>query len=216
MRILSIFVLLTFLSVNGFAQMKNIEPIAVFDDTTETENWQFEAGSYYYLIPNESDEVTLLGYADYKSIDIEARYNYEDKNTASVFGGYRFETGNELIFGATPIIGCVFGNTNGIAPGLLIDLTYGKFDFYSESEYVWDFQDNENNFFYTWSELAISPNENLRVGFSANRTRLYQTDLDFERGIFCQYSVEKFTGGIHYFNPFTNDYFLIATIGIEF
>lgn len=216
MRILLIFGLLTFFSVLGFSQKIDMVSTSISSDTTAPDNWQFEGSGYYYIIPNESDEITLLGYADYKSVHLEVRYNYEDKNTASLFGGYRFETGSKLVFGATPIVGYVFGNTNGLAPGLLIDLSYGKFDFYSESEYVFDLNGSENNFYYTWSELAVSPTENFRTGISANRTRLYQTDLDFQRGIFAQYSLGKLTAGIHYFNPFSDDYFLITTISIEF
>ncbi|MFI5218078.1 MAG: hypothetical protein ACHQNT_01230 [Bacteroidia bacterium] len=215
MRTLILFGVLILFSVSGVAQQNNILSAPEESDSTKSD-WQFEGVIYDYILPNETDYLSPVFYADYKSIHFEARYNYEDKNTASVFGGYRFETGSELIFGATPIAGFVFGNTDGVAPGLLIDITYKKFDFYSESEYVFDFSEKENNFFYTWSELAVSPFENFRTGFSASRTRLYQTDRDIQHGIFAQYSFGKLTGGLHYFNPFTDDYFLIATMGFEF
>ena len=120
-----------------------------------------------------------------------------------------------MVIGATPVVGFVFGNTDGIAPGLLLDLTYGKFDFYSESEYVIDYARSENNFFYTWTELAVTPGENVRIGLSANRTRLFQTDLEIQRGVFAQYSYKKLTAGVHYFNPFTSDYFFIASLSFQ-
>jgi hypothetical protein len=157
-----------------------------------------------------------LGYADHKALHLEARYNYEDVETGSVFGGWVFEAGNKLAVSLTPMIGIVFGNTNGIAPGLEASLAWKKFDFYSETEYVFDFDGKENNFLYTWTELAISPFRNFRTGISANRTRLFQSDLEVEKGIFIQYSFWKLTAGVHYFNPFSNDDFVIATLGIEF
>jgi hypothetical protein len=176
----------------------------------------FEAAAYYYYLPHETDQITPLFYADYKFFHFEGRYNYEDKNTASVFVGRRFETGNKCIFGATPMMGIVFGNTTGFAPGLLLDLSYGKFDFYSESEFLFDSDFSENNFFYTWTEMAVSPTEHLRAGISASRTRIIDTGLDFQRGIFGQYSFGNLTAGIHYFNPFSADYYLIATLSYSF
>jgi len=206
--------ILLFLS-STYAQVTNTDSSAVAADTTTTD-WELEADFYYYIVPGETNTLSFTGYADFGSLHFEARYNYEDRNTASIFGGYRLETGNRLVFGATPVAGVVFGNTNGLAPGLLLDLSYGMFDFYSESEYLFDFEDKENNFYYAWVELAVSPFENFRTGVSGTRTRLYQTDLEFQHAVFAQYSWRKLTGGLHCFNPFSDDYFLIATLAIEF
>jgi hypothetical protein len=203
------------LSISASAQQPVNESSQVLADTTVSE-WTFTADAYYYILPNEKNTTTLISTAEYKALHIEARYNYEDDKTASLFGGYRFETGKKVIVGATPMMGVVFGNTNAIAPGLLLDITFKKFDFYSESEYLFDFAGKENNYFYTWSELAITPIENFRTGISANRTRLFSTGLDFQRGIFAQYLFWKLTAGVYYFNPFTTDDFVIATLGIEF
>ena len=114
------------------------------------------------------------------------------------------------------MLGVVFGNTNGIAPGLLLDFSWKIFDFYSESEYVIDFSGSENNFFYTWTELAVTPVSNLRTGISADRTRLYQSGLELQKGIFAEYTFWKLTAGVHYFNPFSGEDFVIATLQMEF
>lgn len=206
MRYLIISFLLIQAAFNSFGQ----------DSTSTSSSWAFSAAAYYYILPHEKNTTTLLGYADHKSLHFEARYNYEDRETGSVFGGYVFEGGSELSWSLTPMVGLVFGNTDGIAPGLLTSLAWKKLDFYSESEYVIDFAGKENNFFYTWTELAITPFNNFRTGISANRTRLYQSDLEVQKGIFTQYSFWKLTTGLHYFNPFSDDYFLIATLSIEF
>src|SRR3954464_15749484 len=70
--------------------------------------WSFSTSGYYYFIPNDKNTFTLIGYADHKAWHLEARYNYEDRNTASVFAGLRFETGGKLQFGATPMVGIAF------------------------------------------------------------------------------------------------------------
>ena len=179
-------------------------------------NWTFSMSGYYYLIPGDKNTVTLIGIADYKKLHFEARYNYEDRNTGSSFAGWKFETGKKVQLEAIPMIGLVFGNTNGLAPGFELSLAYKKFDFYSETEYVIDFSGQENNFFYTWGELAISPVGRLRTGMSFQRTRLYQTDLDMQVGAFAEYSFGKLTAGLHYFNPFSNDEFVIVTVTVDF
>jgi hypothetical protein len=207
------FILLLFFA-SSFAQQAPVDSAQIKVDSVSSE-WSFSASGYYYNLPTEENTGTFIGYAVYDAWHVEARYNYEGEKTASVFSGYRFETGDKIVFGITPMAGAVFGNTNGIAPGLELDMAWKKFDFYSESEYVFDFESKENNFLYTWTELAISPFVNFRTGLSANRTRLFQTDLDFARGVFAQYSFSKLTGGVHYFNPFSNGYFVLATLGIE-
>ena len=215
MRYLITFFLSIQVAITAFAQQPTNDSLQATSDTIPSP-WSFAAAVYHYIRPGEKNTTTLLGYADHKALHLEARYNYEGLKTGSIFGGYTFETGNKLVFTATPMIGFVFGNTNGIAPGLETSLAWKILDFYSESEYVIDLDGKENNFFYTWTELAITPFRNFRTGISANRTRLYQSDLEVEKGIFIQYSFWKLTAGVHYFNPFSSDEFVIATLAIEF
>src|SRR6476660_6707255 len=101
-------------------------------DSSESK-WSFSVSGYYYFIPEKENALTLIGYADYKALHLEGRYNYEDQNTASAFGGWRFETGKKFQLGVTPMAGFAFGNTNGFAPALELDATYKILDFYSES-----------------------------------------------------------------------------------
>lgn len=203
------------LTVSAFAQK---EEITISPETPDTISsaWSFAASALHYILPVEKDFTIFIGSADYKALHLEARYNYEDLNTVSVFGGYRFETGYSFILGVTPMAGFVFGNTDGVIPGLELDMTWRKLDFYAESEYVIDFAGSENNYFYTWSELAITPLKHIRTGISANRTRLYQTELDLQRGVFVQYSFWELTTGVHYFNPLSSNDFFIATLDYEF
>jgi len=178
--------------------------------------WSFSTSGYYYFIPEDENTFTLIGSADYKKLHLEARYNYEDQNTASAFAGWRFETGNKFQFGATPMLGFAVGNTDGFVPALELDASYKILDFYSESEYLVDFASKENNFFYVWSELAITPVDALRTGISIQRTRLYQTERDVQGGIFAEYSFWKLTVGAYYFNPFASDNFVIASLSVDF
>ena len=55
--------------------------------------------------------------ADHEWLHLEARYNYENLHTGSVWVGYKFTAGKKLVLDVTPMIGGVFGRTTGIAPG---------------------------------------------------------------------------------------------------
>lgn len=172
-------------------------------------------GYYYFFQGSENNSLTLIGSLDYKSFHLEPRYNYEGQNTGSVFAGWRFETEGKVKFAAIPMLGIVFGSLKGYAPGLEWELSYKAFDFYSESEYVIDQAGSQYNFFYTWTELGFSPMETLRTGISVQRTRLYQTSLDLQRGVFAEYSIWKLTAGVHFFNPFSSGYFFIASMNFQ-
>ena len=69
------------------------------------------------------------------------------------------------------MVGAVVGKTKGVAPGALMSMAYKKFDLSTESEYVFNTEDQADNFFYTWSELGYSPIDWLRVGVAGQRTR---------------------------------------------
>ena len=178
--------------------------------------WAFSSSAYYYLVPDEKNTLSLIGYADHKSLHFEGRYNYEDHKTGSLFAGWRFEGGSKFVFGATPMIGLVFGNTNGTGAGLELDAAYGIFDFYSETEYIVDFSGTENNFLYTWGEIGVSPFDRFRTGISYQRTKLYQTQFDVQRGLFAEYQLWKFTLGAYYFDPFSSSQYAIASLSFDF
>ena len=112
--------------------------------------------------------------------------------------------------------GIVFGNTDGIATGLEMDITYKKFDLYSESEHVFDFSSKENNFFYMYSELAFRSYQGYKTGILAQRTRLYESDREIQRGVFGEYYFGRFRVGVFYFNPFADDNFLIVSFSVDF
>jgi len=186
-----------------------------FPDTVAAK-WSFEADILYYIFPQASNTATLIGYADHKALHLEARYNYEDENAVSLFGGYRLDFGHQVSFGITPMLGVLIGPTNGLIPGLEVEIAWKKLDFYSESEYVLDLGDGDGHYFYTWAEMAISPLNHWRTGISVNRTRLYETELDLQRGAFVQYAFSRIRTGFHYFNPFTDEDFILVTLAIAF
>ena len=126
--------------------------------------WSFSASASTYIVPDDQEYVQPTFSADRGWLHLEARYNYENLETGSAWVGYNFSGGKKLEWEFTPMLGGVFGNTTGIAPGYKLSLTYWKFEFSSEGEWVFDTGNSEGNFFYNWSELSISPVDWFRFG----------------------------------------------------
>ena len=179
-------------------------------------SWSFHAEGDYYIYPHLENILIGIVTADRNIGHIEMRYNYEAKNTASVFGGLNFKMGNRLKLILTPVTGLVFGETNGIAPGIEADLRYKIFELSSQTEYLVDFAGKENDYLYTWSEFGITITDQCSAGIAAQRTRLYKTNLDLQRGMYARYTFKKCTAAVYYFNPFSSGYFFVASLAIDF
>jgi hypothetical protein len=178
--------------------------------------WEFSAEADYYIFPAETNILTLITTADKGIVHLEARYNYEDRYSASVLGGLNFSFGNKLNVILTPIAGIVFGRLSAGVAGLETDLNYKRLNFNSQSEWVIDFAGNEGNYIYTFNQLGMGVTDHLVLGLTAQRTRLYETDLDLQRGIFAQYSFGKLTVSFSYFNPFSTSYFFLPIVSFDF
>ena len=146
--------------------------------------WSFSASVFTYVMPQERNYVQPTFTADGDRLHLEVRYNYEDLRTASVWVGYTFEGGSTLSWELTPMLGGVFGATNGTAPGFKGSLTWWKLDFYTEGEYVFDAGDSSDSYFYNWSELGVTPVDGLRCGMVTQRTRVYEMGRYIQRGPF--------------------------------
>ncbi len=153
--------------------------------------------------------------ADKDWLHLEARYNYEDINTFSAWFGYNFKGGNKFQYAITPMLGGILGNTNGVAPGLELDFQYYGFELSSQSEYVFDFKGKDNNFFYNWTDFTYSPLDWLWFGLSAQRTRLYQTDLEFQRGFFAGGGYRWFSLSGYLYNLGFDDPYIILSLSVK-
>ena len=163
--------------------------------------WSFSVSTFVYIIPDSRDYVQPTFTADHDWLHLEARYQYEAHNTGSAWIGYNLSFGDKVSLELTPMIGAVFGNTTGVAPGYKVTLGWWKLELYSEAEYVVDVGNTSESFFYTWSELTLSPVEWFRFGVVAQRTKLYQTDFDIQRGFLVGFSFKKVDLSAYVFNP---------------
>src|SRR6185503_2129469 len=62
---------------------------------SEPEPWSFSASVYTYLLPDEGNYAQPTFTVDHDNgLHLEARYNYEDLKTGSLWAGYRFGGGD--------------------------------------------------------------------------------------------------------------------------
>jgi hypothetical protein len=178
--------------------------------------WSFFASASTYILPEDPDYVQPAITADRGWLHLEGRFNYEDRDTGSAWFGYNFSVGDTLTLELTPMIGAVFGNTTGIAPGYRGSLAWGMLTLYSETEFVFDAGDSADNFLYTWSEFEVAPADWLRFGLVAQRTKVYQTEFDIQRGFFAGVSYKGLDVTAYVFNPDADRPTVVVAVGVSF
>jgi len=141
------------------------------------------ASVYFYAVPGDDNYLQPTIRADADRLHLEARYNYEGKHTVSFWGGYAFTRDRSVSISFTPMLGLVAGDYSGIAPGVELSLGWKIIELYTENEYVHDFDESANSYFYSWSELTASLPLKWRVGGAMQRTQTYETPREFQGGV---------------------------------
>jgi len=219
----SIAILFVFGTSSALGQVTTDQPATATTNATPiaTEQpaepaWAFSASAYTYFPPDSDNYVQPTIRADRAWLHLEARYNYEALDTGSVWVGYNFSVGDKLKLDFTPMLGSVFGKTNGYAPGYEFTLSWHKLQLYSEGEYVFDTGDSSNNFFYTWSELTLSVVDWFAFGLVVQRTKVYQTDFDIQRGLLVRFSYKKVDLSAYVFNPDADKPTYVLAVSVSF
>ena len=153
-----------------------------------SKEWTFFLGAYGYLGGSESAYGSAALSADHNWLHLEARYNYENLRTGSLWTGYNFSAGHKLVFQVTPMFGVVLGETAGVAPGYELSFTYKRLELYSEGEYVRSTKDKHDSFFYSWNELRYSPVNWLHFGFVDQGSKVHRTEFEGQRGVSLAFS----------------------------
>jgi hypothetical protein len=163
--------------------------------------WTIAVSVFTYLVPEGRDYAQPTLTVDRDWLHLEARYNYEDLDTGSIWAGYNFGGGRKLAWELSPILGGVFGQTTGVAPGYKGSLSWWKVELYSEGEYVIDTGNSSESFFYNWAELTLAPVDWCRFGMVTQRTHVYRTERDVQRGFLIGFSYKHLDLTAYVFNP---------------
>ncbi len=183
---------------------------------TTANPWAYNLTVDGYIVPHQTSYVDPVFTADRNWVHMEARYNYENLDTGSLWVGYNFSAGKKLVLDVTPMIGGVFGRTNGISPGCEGSLTYKKVQLSISNEFVFDTGHKSGNFYYSWPQLTYSPLQWLRLGLVAQHTKAYHTAVDLQRGFLVGFSHKKWEFTTYVLNPGIADPTAILEVGVSF
>jgi hypothetical protein len=142
----------------------------------------------------------------------EARYNYEDIETFSLYFGKSFSGEKSLGYTLTPIVGAAIGRFRAISTGLNVDLEYGKFFFSAQSQYsmATDKGKGSEDFFYSWSEAGFQPVEWFYAGASLQQTYMANEKL-LEPGVLIGFSFGRYSIPVYGFDLLNSQrYFIIG------
>jgi hypothetical protein len=193
-------------SIPARAQTTNGPASATADENA----WSFSVAAATYALSDDRHYVQPTVTANRGWLHLEARGNYEGLDTGSAWMGVNFSGGKTLEWELTPMLGGVFGDTTGVAPGLKASLSWRKLELYGENEYVVDANNSEDSFFYNWSELTLAPADWFRFGVVTQRTRVYQSDREIQRGVMAGVSFKRVNVTGYVFNPDKDTRFVLA------
>lgn len=174
------------------------------------DGWSLDVSANTYIVSDSENYLQPAVAADHDWLHLEARFNYEDRDTGSIWLGYNFSFGEEVALEITPMVGAVIGNTAGVAPGYKASLRWRMVDLYSETEYVVDADESTDSFLYTWSEFALAPTDWARFGLAVQRTKVYQTAFEVQRGFFAGFSYQRVEMAAYVFDPDASPTVVIA------
>src|SRR5512137_1573439 len=182
----------------------------------EAPAWEWGPSLLLYLVPGETAYLQPTLTVDRGALHLEGRYNYEARDTGSAWVGWNLSFGEELKLGLTPMVGGVFGQMGGIAPGFTLTLEWGPLALWSQSEYVFDLGDSSRSFLYAWSELSVTGPDWLRVGVVLQRTRAFQTTTEVQGGPLIGMSFWKLSATAYLFAPGQDDQFVVLSLAGSF
>ena len=200
---------------NASSQVLTNSPLGL-SAQTPTNQWSFSAYGYFYLVPDSRDYIDPIVTADHDWLHLEARYNYEALETGSLWVGYNLSFGHKLVLDVTPMLGGVFGDLTGVAPGYELTLTWRKLALSTQGEFVFDTGNSSGSYFYIWSELSYAPVDWFRAGLAVQRTKLYHTSLDIQRGFLVGLNHKNFEFTTYVFNLGWTDPTIVFAVGVTF
>lgn len=200
---------------NLFGGPATIAPLEATGETEETK-WEYSLSIATYLAQHARDYANPNFTADRDWLHLEARYQYEAVKTGSLWLGYNFSFGEKLAVEATPMIGGVFGDITGVAPGYAISASYKSIEFFTQGEYFFDSTIHAGDFFYSWSELSYAPADWLRVGLVVDRTKALGSSIDIRRGPLIGFKYKKVDLTTYWLSPGTRDGTFIFSVTVNF
>ncbi|HEV8282901.1 MAG TPA: hypothetical protein VGQ09_01255 [Chitinophagaceae bacterium] len=186
----------------------------VYNSVTAQSKIGIENYTYYGDGANVS-QMPIISYENKNHLYAQARYNYEDMQTVSLYLGRSFFKQGDFSYNLIPLAGAVTGRFNGGSLGLTTEFGYKNFFASSQSQYSFSYKNKYSNFFYTWAEAGFQPLKWLFGGISVQQTQVYNTTNQFESGLLIGFSFKKWSLPLYAFNPGSSKQYFILGINME-
>ena len=172
------------------------------------ENYNFLGqGQDYVWMP-------IFHYEAKKGLYAEVRYNYEDAQTLSFFGGKKFAGGKSIQYSITPMLGYSIGTFSGISLAANAEVEWKSFYLSSQTQYSIANKNSAVDFFFNWSELAYNISDNFFGGVAIQYT-LQQGISDVEPGFVGGINFKNFSMPFYAFSPFKSNRYFILGLNFE-
>jgi len=172
----------------------------------------------YRVINNNQPSIYMpvMHYQHPKNWYAEARYNYEDVETFSLYLGRAFtgET-NSLNYSIVPMLGGSMGRWQGISTGLNINVDLNNFFFSSQSQYSRSTSAYGDYFVYDWSEVGYQSLKWLYAGLSLQHTHDRTIGHNVQPGFMVGFTFNRFTIPVYTFEPFNATRNFIVGVTME-
>lgn len=185
--------------------------------SSPSEPWQYSLTVDGYLAKGGDDYAQPTFTADHKWLHLEARYNYENFRTGSLWAGYNFDWEHTWHLQVTPMVGGVFGRAEGVAPGCEAELDWKKLNFSISNEYFFDTTSTSGNFYYVWNQITYQPLKWFRFGYAGQRNKMFfQRPLLHEEGFLLGINRKWYQFTTYVLNPGAGGAFVQFEVGATF
>jgi hypothetical protein len=145
----------------------------------------------------------------------ELRYNYEEAQTFSVFGGKAIKGGHDLEYSITPMAGFSTGRFTGISLATNIEAEWKNIYLSSETQYSQAIKKDAKSFFFNWSDLGYTLNRRFFAGMTMQYTR-QAGEIDCKPGLLAGISFSSLSFPFYLFNPFRGNSYLVLGANYEY
>lgn len=183
-------------------------------DAQSQSKWVFE--QYNYIRQADASAfVPMVHFQTRNNWYGELRYNYEDAQTLSLFGGKTVSGGKSLTWSFTPMAGYSTGRFTGLSAGVNNEAEWKDFYFSAQSQYSIATKKDISNFFFNWSEAGYSFSDNFFSGIAMQYTRQFHKDY-IEPGIVNGLCFRNFSIPFYVFNPLKGDCYFVLGLNYEY
>lgn len=201
-------------AVESVVASTNDTPVEIEEPAEKS--WSVSASLSVFWVHEGTDYLQPTFTADLDWLHLEGRYNYEELDAGSIWVGYKLGFGEKLKLDLTPMVGGVFGEMYGVAPGYELTLAWWKLELYSEGEYVFNTDHDTDDFFYNWSSLTLSPVDWFYLGMATQRTRIEGKDRDIQRGPLVGFICEWVDVSAYLLDPGSGDRVFAFSVAVSY